>query len=218
MRIIPARAGFTRRGVRHSTAWTDHPRSRGVYFPDEEFRVEGQGSSPLARGLPRERHAHFAIIRIIPARAGFTETGLSSRARFRDHPRSRGVYHQLAFLSIASGGSSPLARGLLKVISDHIYGRRIIPARAGFTQYLTPADHLDQDHPRSRGVYTIADLVIEATEGSSPLARGLPKRNRELTNEYRIIPARAGFTDYITREPGLVSDHPRSRGVYSTPR
>ncbi len=50
------------------------------------------------------------------------------------------------------------------------------------------------DHPRSRGVYTIADLVIEAAEGSSPLARGLRRHKLQVTHSRRIIPARAGFT------------------------
>ena len=70
------------------------------------------------------------------------------------------------------------------------------------------------DHPRSRGVYTpfIGRLYEDA--GSSPLARGLPKRMSTPCLSARIIPARAGFT--LSRSVGwLVGwDHPRSRGVY----
>ena len=37
----------------------------------------------------------------------------------------------------------------------------------------------------------------------------------DLTNDYRIIPARAGFTDLVLGGFSAGMDHPRSRGVYS---
>ena len=49
--IIPARAGFTRRGPSWTTRGRDHPRSRGVYTPWAELDDSWAGSSPLARGL-----------------------------------------------------------------------------------------------------------------------------------------------------------------------
>ncbi len=92
--------------------------------------------------------------RIIPARAGFTVLRLGYRDGVRDHPRSRGVYCARSRARMSAGGSSPLARGLLTDLLDpeqqysgssplarglqqqprsqHIT-RRIIPARAGFT-------------------------------------------------------------------------------------
>ena len=91
-RIIPARAGFTRRR-RWWRSWPwDHPRSRGVYPTIWRRRPAGPGSSPLARGLPGGGdgggHGHG----IIPARAGFTlQSGAGDRLA-QDHPRSRGVY------------------------------------------------------------------------------------------------------------------------------
>ena len=52
-RIIPARAGFTRRGRHPAEGDADHPRSRGVY-DSEFFTIASRaGSSPLAWGLPR---------------------------------------------------------------------------------------------------------------------------------------------------------------------
>ena len=50
--IIPARAGFTRRGGLARRPVRDHPRSRGVYDGAVVVAGQGQGSSPLARGLP----------------------------------------------------------------------------------------------------------------------------------------------------------------------
>ena len=97
LRIIPARAGFTPSPTGTPTPSRDHPRSRGVYYdPTCEGYVTG-GSSPLARGLhtrgggvtglgvdhPRSRgvYADAGQVegdaeRIIPARAGFTRSGV----------------------------------------------------------------------------------------------------------------------------------------------
>ncbi len=113
-RIIPARAGFTSVTSFRWLFRTDHPRSRGVYFPCQGRPCAGSGSSPLARGLRldpldvRPRHG------IIPARAGFTGTVSYLMTRHGDHPRSRGVYGAVAQAAMIRQGSSPLARGLLR--------------------------------------------------------------------------------------------------------
>ena len=154
--IIPARAGFTFALVRRGFRRRDHPRSRGVY----STRVTGppslEGSSPLARGLlsppPRRGSCH----RIIPARAGFTRHMTHRTQTHPDHPRSRGVYNGLPAQPAEGAGSSPLARGLLRVGQGDGGGVGIIPARAGFTMASTG---------RRRGGC-----------GSSPLARGLHLR------------------------------------------
>ena len=70
------------------------------------------------------------------------------------------------------------------------------------------------DHPRSRGVYCIVICVVALAIGSSPLARGLPRRRIIEAALTRIIPARAGFTPRRTRKLPPTRDHPRSRGVY----
>ena len=111
-------------------------------------------------------------------------------------------------------GSSPLARGL----QLHHYGskcvERIIPARAGFTDYRSPLWCSGQDHPRSRGVYAVKDTAKTLSGGSSPLARGLRCTMRRRWGIRRIIPARAGFTFLPHQGIDLIGDHPRSRGVY----
>ena len=55
LRIIPARAGFTRRLPPSLPNSGDHPRSRGVYLSEVISGPEFLGSSPLARGLLEER-------------------------------------------------------------------------------------------------------------------------------------------------------------------
>ena len=51
--------------------------------------------------------------------------------------------------------------------------------------------------------------------GSSPLARGLPRRPGWRVGGVRIIPARAGFTPGLRLGGRRGRDHPRSCGVYA---
>ena len=132
-RIIPARAGLTRDGTRRASAREDHPRSRGVYGPDDDGSIDAFGSSPLARGLLSCSEGPALKERIIPARAGFTALLPSCGTSGRDHPRSRGVYQYVKFSMHRKFGSSPLARGLRERPAGLRRVGRIIPARAGFT-------------------------------------------------------------------------------------
>ena len=50
------------------------------------------GSSPLARGLRARGGPYHLGVRIIPARAGFTQLYADLQRKLTDHPRSRGVY------------------------------------------------------------------------------------------------------------------------------
>ena len=187
------------RGLRDQTGQEvrvtkDHPRSRGVYSAESMAEKVSLGSSPLARGLLDTPLHRQEPVRIIPARAGFTERSTCMITRLADHPRSRGVYlHHWEVIS-ASLGSSPLARGLPDARHVRFLGRGIIPARAGFTTGRGSMAVSRSDHPRSRGVY--ADIAHEFPEyeGSSPLARGLHSGGCPKHPGLRIIPARAGFT------------------------
>ena len=152
-RIIPARAGFTEQLGEWMTGLPDHPRSRGVYSSQMRRVPVLVGSSPLARGLRRRSVRSRSLMRIIPARAGFTGTPAASPGNDWDHPRSRGVYGD-----ILTGGDGV---------------QWIIPARAGFTTSRQPPPHPPADHPRSRGVYCQISVGLPPCSGSSPLARGL---------------------------------------------
>ena len=93
-------------------------------------------------------------------------------------------------------------------------GRRIIPARAGFTDRQRRRTGAQGDHPRSRGVYLIERVGDLRGDGSSPLARGLLPLVVFEACAARIIPARAGFTRQWRHRQERCWDHPRSRGVY----
>ena len=172
------------------------------------------GSSPLARGLPADRVIGPLRGGIIPARAGFTTTAGAGAGSAGDHPRSRGVYAPPSARPCSGPGSSPLARGLPKRTATGPSRRRIIPARAGFTLVLGNGEGEGRDHPRSRGVYIGTFPYGANDKGSSPLARGLRRRDGHVFIPGGIIPARAGFT--VVPSAGVVGggDHPRSRGVY----
>ena len=170
--IIPARAGFTGRLSSGRPRASDHPRSRGVYFLRPVYPHSSVGSSPLARGLPGQPGDGGGRQRIIPARAGFTQSRALRCAGAVDHPRSRGVYEPACIQVAWSRGSSPLARGLRHVREGCDGNLGIIPARAGFTGARLCGPGLLGDHPRSRGVYSTPARMIRS-RGSSPLARGL---------------------------------------------
>ena len=193
---------------------SDHPRSRGVYGQASGSCSPPSGSSPLARGLRGPRSRSTPRTGIIPARAGFTVKRGPAPRPGRDHPRSRGVYDDVGVVGGCEEGSSPLARGLQAGTGSPLAIRGIIPARAGFTPSGLPQGSRPRDHPRSRGVYD--DAIPQNFDGcgSSPLARGLRTRSSMKGPNWRIIPARAGFTDQHRPRHRPCPDHPRSRGVY----
>ena len=192
--IIPARAGFTREDPLQRRGQRDHPRSRGVYASRRRTATRSSGSSPLARGLLYCGDLAHARRGIIPARAGFTSRKFLKPLRWRDHPRSRGVYSTIQTARAWQMGSSPLARGLHGQRVRVLGFARIIPARAGFTLPIPAPPGSPPDHPRSRGVYSRVMVAATRRMGSSPLARGLrtaASLDRDLPG---IIPVRAGFT------------------------
>ena len=210
------------------------PLARGL-LRLRQIRGRAEGSSPLARGLRTWPWAFLICPRIIPARAGFTNDYKGPASTCQDHPRSRGVYIKSPSLIWDTAGSSPLARGLRPEAQHNSISVRIIPARAGFTGTAVSPRRRPLDHPRPRGVYHPAYEEQIRIDGSSPLARGLPRGPKPPRPLWRIIPARAGFTGLagglvvgrgiiparagFTCWPGTGTsrrrDHPRSRGGYS---
>ena len=213
-RIIPARAGFTRSSPARTRRCGDHPRSRGVYPWRPSAMAVWRGSSPLARGLHRAQALGPLALGIIPARAGFTARPSTPSPGRSDHPRSRGVYWRTFSSIFRTEGSSPLARGLLRVEGRATVVLGIIPARAGFTSCCRGWRPWTRDHPRSRGVYLAPLAPPHRGVGSSPLARGLLPHGRGDLPDVGIIPARAGFTLANLTAAIARLDHPRSRGVY----
>ena len=156
LRIIPARAGPTRRATGRSAT--------------------GPDPSPLVRGQRRQGRGPGARGRIIPARAGPTTARARPRCARTDHPRSCGANDFLPSNLRSENGSSPLVRGQRVLSIAFGTPERIIPARAGPTQILSFNSALWADHPRSCGANVALSTVSAPSAGSSPLVRG--QRNR----------------------------------------
>ena len=132
-RFIPAHAGNTT-GSSNGTRRTQvHPRSRGEYRGVFFIPFFNTGSSPLTRGILFEKVGAIGVQRFIPAHAGNTCLNSSRTASKKVHPRSRGEYGLLSVLLSRYSGSSPLTRGIHRLILQTDCLPRFIPAHAGNT-------------------------------------------------------------------------------------
>ena len=132
------------------------------------------GSSPLARGTHGIGCTLEKCRGLIPARAGNTRTFSPSHAARWAHPRSRGEHPYKPLRVLLMMGSSPLARGTLRIISIPRARVGLIPARAGNTGIRRLHAARIRAHPRSRGEHPSPGALEAAARGSSPLARGTP--------------------------------------------
>ena len=192
--LIPAHAGKTHHDHPSGASGAAHPRSRGENYLSSPARHLKQGSSPLTRGKLRLIREDDNIAGLIPAHAGKTPCGLSSRISRPAHPRSRGENSLRAILTHIETGSSPLTRGKLQCSFQVIGGSRLIPAHAGKTGNPRDRGPDDAAHPRSRGENLPKRIGSWADSGSSPLTRGKLARPFKLEGCARLIPAHAGKT------------------------
>src|SRR5690606_12343309 len=116
-RIIPASAGNTRRM--------------------SDVIIPYRGSSPRARGTHLDGSGQLHRERIIPASAGNTPPTSSALTGAADHPRERGEHRWQRKGTRRFGGSSPRARGTLRLRPHGEEHSRIIPASAGNTSRST---------------------------------------------------------------------------------
>ena len=214
IRFIPARAGNTRPGATPRRRTPVHPRSRGEHQQQTPVEWYADGSSPLARGTRRAAHRVRPHRRFIPARAGNTGSAPRARGTGSVHPRSRGEHPPPAPTGGRCSGSSPLARGTLDRLRPRPRAHRFIPARAGNTVGTARLSLTRPVHPRSRGEHVDRAQLEDQTTGSSPLARGTPRRRHHAVPGHRFIPARAGNTPIAPPADSSTSVHPRSRGEH----
>ena len=135
-----------------------------------------RGSSPRVRGQRRGEHRRHDQQRIIPARAGPTNSSWISPLWASDHPRACGANIPGSTGKSISSGSSPRVRGQQLVRDDRGGHDRIIPARAGPTAPLRTSRWDGADHPRACGANLSDVMLLAAMFGSSPRVRGQPGR------------------------------------------
>ena len=152
------------------------------------------GSSPLARGALTLRLTLLRSTRLIPARAGSTESTRRASSRASAHPRSRGEHW--------ARDESPI--GLI----------RLIPAHAGSTASKSTPNPKAPAHPRSRGEHRGFFSRQSIQSGSSPLTRRTQPQPHQQRLRRRLIPTNVGNTDSPGRTVPAGSVHPRSRGEY----
>ena len=111
-------------------------------------------------------------------------------------------------------GSPPLARGVLRAISEKHFHNRITPACAGSTYNSHCINIHHEDHPRLRGEYKSPLKVASNAGGSPPLARGVRRATSFFNARIRITPACAGSTQRSPQTGIRKRDHPRLRGEY----
>ena len=153
-----------------------------------------RGSSPLARGPLHQLKERVTGGGLIPARAGTTLTIPALSGFARAHPRSRGDHQSPSRSVLWHMGSSPLARGPLRMKKPSVAPTRLIPARAGTTMEASSSRTFTRAHPRSRGDHCRVIMSRMFIRGSSPLARGPPDVNQRIFDASGLIPARAGTT------------------------
>ena len=91
---------------------------------------------------------------------------------------------------------------------------RFIPACAGNTRQQVSIWTRIQVHPRMRGEYVCAFWHGLNRVGSSPHARGIPRKVPEHIERQGFIPACAGNTPFLQRKDRGRRVHPRMRGEY----
>ena len=171
--ITPACAGNTILHRHCLPRLWDHPRLRGEYAYAEAEGICGQGSPPLARGIPLITADLIVHVGITPACAGNTRIEIASALHKRDHPRLRGEYPEKMGNSALLEGSPPLARGIRALWGFCGLPHGITPACAGNTVTAVKRSSRTQDHPRLRGEYVKFTYIPKYAKGSPPLARGI---------------------------------------------
>ncbi len=152
-RIIPAHAGQTRVVFDCAMVGPDHPRACGANA-DSLFDASAVcGSSPRMRGKRLCGSLTPGLVRIIPAHAGQTKSGVRSCRPMRiipahagqtiprcapstpgpDHPRACGANQRYDNGGSFEHGSSPRMRGKRRNRRQSDHADRIIPAHAGQT-------------------------------------------------------------------------------------
>ena len=150
-RFIPACAGNAAATRPPIWCMSVHPRMRG----ERDllcFSLKGRGgSSPHARGTPRDRRLHLRVNRFIPACAGNAFCAEVVHRLRPVHPRMRGERQTVIDEIMSYCGSSPHARGTLTPTEENQLRERFIPACAGNAGGCSSAEPESSVHPRMRG-------------------------------------------------------------------
>ena len=210
--LIPAWAGKTGGQNRHVCARRAHPRVGGENRRLPLLGPRVRGSSPRGRGKRRASAFWLNVGGLIPAWAGKTMGGLSTRCDIGAHPRVGGENATAIFENLNSIGSSPRGRGKRRGGVSPGHGDRLIPAWAGKTKQRRRLLGGERAHPRVGGENSLSDTTNTLSIGSSPRGRGKRQPFTPLDAGERLIPAWAGKTGSAANARSWRTAHPRVGG------
>ena len=217
-RLIPACAGNTWSVVSTPAQHSAHPRLRGEHPWNLWAVYKRPGSSPLARGTRRVLTATGVAGGLIPACAGNTLIVQLIASHVGAHPRLRGEHSNSTSTPTPATGSSPLARGTLRMVARVRMAAGLIPACAGNTLAAKMTFVLLGAHPRLRGEHVHLWRDVNDSGGSSPLARGTRSLTLIAFATGGLIPACAGNTLPCRGPRARTRAHPRLRGEHEPRR
>ena len=196
-RNIPACAGKTFPRQSFFAFDTEHPRVRGENMGSLVAWPALTGTSPRARGKQVDSLERYGYPRNIPACAGKTPLGRRPMDSVTEHPRVRGENTRFALRAQRVKGTSPRARGKLRVDRGLWGCIRNIPACAGKTLDTPSRESYAKEHPRVRGENNFTTQAADDPQGTSPRARGKLWVPDAPATKSRNIPACAGKTCLI---------------------
>ena len=190
----------------------DHPRACGENSLKVSTRQHRRGSPPRMRGKPHGRPNPKATVRITPAHAGKTASGLHKAKGGQDHPRACGENQKSTNALNLLRGSPPRMRGKRVSSAQYLSTAGITPAHAGKTRCGFYTQKLNKDHPRACGENLAQPPPASRGAGSPPRMRGKPVIYTAAQAPPRITPAHAGKTLSVRRWKCAPTDHPRACG------
>ena len=193
-RLIPAYAGKTAGWTVAGIPFPAHPCLRGENELCEAEIRQHTGSSLLTRGKRTPASSDDWPIRLIPAYAGKTSPGTSTKANKLAHPCLRGENYKLKTDVKAAEGSSLLTRGKHATARLRGMAKGLIPAYAGKTTPTAAKMPSTRAHPCLRGENRWKTPALSMRRGSSLLTRGKPLVEIRRALGERLIPAYAGKT------------------------
>ena len=211
-RFIPACAGNAGQPVIQLQDASVHPRMRGERPSSWEDGTVWAGSSPHARGTPKNGQHAGQDERFIPACAGNARWPAGCSSGTPVHPRMRGERFITIILQLDFHGSSPHARGTHMGDIEAMTYMRFIPACAGNASSPGDAGAAGAVHPRMRGERLTRHNARQRAHGSSPHARGTQPEPICQTGRLRFIPACAGNAPPCSSPRTPMPVHPRMRG------
>ena len=164
------------------------------------------------RGKGSRRFCSLTVARITPAYAGKSLCRSCRYALAQDHPRLCGEKLCSCRWQSWRMGSPPPMRGKVSGSTQQQRRRRITPAYAGKSVFISKISTFFEDHPRLCGEKQNLESISWSTAGSPPPMRGKGRFCMMRLTQCGITPAYAGKSYVLAEFCWYREDHPRLCG------